>query len=372
MGANSVNRPFLCTFMPINFSNMSKVITAGICSYGMSGRVFHAPFLQAHTGYFLKGIVERHKNNSRERYPGATVFRSVAEMLEDDTIELVVVNTPVQTHFEYAKAALLAGKNIVVEKPFTVNAAEARELDQIAREKGLQLVVYQNRRYDGDFLALKQVVTQNLLGELKEAEMRFDRYRPGHSGKDHKEGDKPGAGNLHDLGAHLIDQALQLFGPPQAVFADVMTMRPNLIANDYFEVLLYYPRPFRVRIKGTVFAREPYAAYILQGENGTFMQQRSDLQEEYLQAGAVPSLAPWIPAPQETDGVLHTSVQGKEVRKTTRSEIGNYMNFYEDVYRLLAHHQKNPVPASDGVLTMTIIDAALKSSKEQKVIPLEL
>lgn len=350
---------------------MNRIINAGICSYGMSGRVFHAPFLQAHPGFHLKGIVERHQNLSRERYPEATVFRSVKAMLEDNTVELVVVNTPVQTHFEYAKAALLAGKHIVVEKPFTVNAAEAKELNQLASEKQLQLIVYQNRRYDGDFLALKQVVAQGVLGELKEAEMRFDRYRPGHSGKNHKEGDQPGAGNLHDLGAHLIDQAIQLFGFPEAVFADVMTLRKAMVANDYFEVLLYYPRPFRVRIKGTVFAREPYPAYILQGENGTFMQQRSDLQEEYLQGGAIPSLSAWIATPNETDGILHTVIQGEDLRKTTRSEIGNYMNFYEDVYQLLVNHEKNPVPATDGVMTMKIIDAALQSSKHRKVIPLE-
>ncbi len=271
---------------------MNRIINAGICSYGMSGRVFHAPFLQAHPGFHLKGIVERHQNLSRERYPEATVFRSVKAMLEDNTIELVVVNTPVQTHFEYAKAALLAGKHIVVEKPFTVNAAEAKELNQLASEKQLQLIVYQNRRYDGDFLALKQVVAQGVLGELKEAEMRFDRYRPGHSGKNHKEGDQPGAGNLHDLG-------------------------------------------------------------------------------EYLQGGAIPSLSAWIATPNETDGVLHTVIQGEDLRKTTRSEIGNYMNFYEDVYQLLVNHEKNPVPATDGVMTMKIIDAALQSSKNRKVIPLE-
>lgn len=347
---------------------MTKIINTGICSYGMSGKLFHAPFLKASPHFRLSAIVERHKNESKEKYPDVKLYRSVEEMLKDKDIELVVVNTPVQTHFEYAKAALNAGKNIIVEKPFTVNATEAVELDKLAKEKKLFLAVYQNRRYDGDFLALKDVVTENMLGELKEAEMRFDRYRPGHSGKDHKEGDKPGAGNLHDLGAHLIDQAIQLFGFPEAVFADIITMRQEMIANDYFEVLLYYPRPFRVRIKGTVFAREPYYAYILQGENGTYMQQRSDLQEERLLAGDIPNISTWIHTPDNFDGVLHTTLNGKERKKNTRSEIGNYMNYYEEVYQALAHHGNNPVPASDAILTMKIIDAALQSSKERKVI----
>lgn len=336
----------------------------------MSGKIFHAPFIKASPHFRLSAIVERTKNESRLKYPDVTLYKSVEALLADKNIELVVVNTPVQTHFEYAKAALQAGKNIIVEKPFTVNAAQAEELNELAHDKKLFLSVYQNRRYDGDFLAMKDVVTENMLGELKEAELRFDRYRPGHSGKEHKEGDKPGAGNLHDLGAHLIDQAIQLFGFPEAVFADVLTMREDMIANDYFEVLFYYPQPFRVRIKGTVFSREPYFAYILRGEHGTFMQERSDLQEERLQQGAIPDVSAWIHTPDNFDGILHTTFEGKEIRKQTRSEIGNYMNYYEDVYEALVHKAKNPIPASDAVLTMKIIDAAFLSSKEKRVVKL--
>ncbi|HMR82999.1 MAG TPA: Gfo/Idh/MocA family oxidoreductase [Niabella sp.] len=349
---------------------MIDTINAGIASYGMSGKLFHAPFLEAHPHYNLAAIVERHKEESRVKYPNSKLYRSFEELITDKSIQLVVVNTPVQTHFEYAKAALNAGKNIVVEKPFTVTASEAQELDDIAKGKKLFLSVYQNRRYDGDFRAIKDVIQENLLGTLKEAELRYDRYRTGHSGKDHKEGDKPGAGNLHDLGAHLIDQAIQLFGFPEAVFADVFAMRDNMVANDYFEVLLYYPRPFRVRIKGTVFARESGYAYTIQGENGTFMQQRSDLQEARLQADEIPSLETWIPTPQGFDGILHTIINGEPVRKETRSEMGNYMDYYEEVYQALVNGAPNPVPASDAVLTMRIIDAALQSSRERKVISL--
>jgi len=348
----------------------NRIINTGICSYGMSGKIFHAPFIHAHPLFNLSAIVERHRDESRAKYPDSKLYRSFEELLADKDIELIVVNTPVQTHFEYAKAALNAGKHVIVEKPFTVTAEEAQILYDLAKEKNLFLSVYQNRRYDGDFKALKDVVSENLLGELKEAELRYDRYRPGHSGKDHKEGDKPGAGNLHDLGTHLIDQAIQLFGFPEAVFADVFTMRKDMIANDYFEVLLYYPRPFRVRIKGTVFAREQYYAYILQGENGTFMQQRSDLQEARLMADEVPSLGTWIPTPQGHDGILHTIINGEPVRKETRSTMGNYMDYYEDVYQALVNGAPNPVPASQAVLTMRIIEAALKSSAEKRVITL--
>ncbi len=349
---------------------MQKTINTGIASFGMSGKLFHAPFIQAHPNYNLTAIVERHKNESREKYPHSKLYRSFEELIADPTIDLVVVNTPVQTHYDYAKAALTAGKNIIVEKPFTVTANEAIELDYIAKEKKRFLSVYQNRRYDGDYKAIKNIVQKNILGTLKEAELRYDRYRPGHSGKDHKEGDKPGAGNLHDLGTHLIDQAIQLFGFPEAVFADVFTMRENMIANDYFEVLLYYPTPFRVRIKGTIFAREPYYPYILNGANGTFMQQRSDLQETYLLANKKPSIVSWIPTPEGFDGLLHTSINNEIIRKQTRSEMGNYMDYYEDVYQALTNNALNPVPASEAVLTMRIIDAALLSNKEKRVISL--
>ncbi|MBO9617884.1 MAG: Gfo/Idh/MocA family oxidoreductase [Niabella sp.] len=347
---------------------MSQPIVTGIASFGMSGKLFHAPFIDANPHYELKAIVERHKEESRERYPNTKLYRSFEELIADPEIELVIVNTPVQTHFEYSKKALEAGKNIVVEKPFMINAEEAAEIDALAKEKNLFLSVYQNRRYDGDYKVIKDVVSENMLGELKEVELRYDRYRPGHSGKAHKEGDQPGAGNLHDLGAHLIDQALQLFGFPEAVFADVLTMRTELIANDYFEVLLFYPRPFRVRIKGTVFAKESPYPFVLQGENGTFLQQRSDLQETKLLEGVKPSIEPWVPTPEGFDGALHTTINGLDVQQQTRSEMGNYMNYYEDVYRALRNHGPNPVPASDAVLTMRVIDAALQSSKERRVV----
>lgn len=349
---------------------MSRVINTGIASYGMSGRIFHAPFIQQNPNFKLSAIVERHKDNSRELYPESKLYRSFEEMIADDSIELVVVNTPVQMHFDYAKKALLAGKSVIVEKPFTTIAQEAKELDEIAKTNNAFLSVYQNRRYDGDFLELKKIIETNLLGELKEAELKFDRYRPGHSGKEHKEGDKPGAGNLHDLGAHLIDQALQLFGMPEAVFADLECMRPGLTSNDYFEVLLFYPSKLRVRIKGSVYVKERTFSYILNGENGSFLQKRSDLQEEALEKGAIPSLESWIETPGDFDGLLHTTIEGIEIRKETRSAIGNYMNYYQDIYKALTGAAPNPVPAADAVKTMTIIDAAFQSAKEKRVINL--
>lgn len=347
---------------------MQQVIRTGICSYGMSGKIFHAPFIQNHPGFELTAIVERHKEESKRRYPQAKLYRSFEELLADDSIQLIVVNTPVQTHFDYVKAALQAGKDVVAEKPFTVTAAEARELAEIARQTGRLLSVYQNRRYDGDFRAIKDVVDKGLLGEIVEVEMRYDRYRTQYSGKQHKEGALPGAGIVHDLGAHLIDQALQLFGWPEKIFADIRTLRKDGVeANDYFEILLYYPRN-RVRLKSTVIARESSYAYVLHGTKGSFLQQRSDLQEEQLVAEKEPSLEPWCPATAEPDGLLHYEENGQWIRRYQTSVPGNYMGYYEDVYQALTGKRDNPVPAADAVKTMTLIEKAFESNEKGDVL----
>lgn len=346
-----------------------KKIRTGIASFGMSGKIFHAPFLQAHPAYELAAIVERHRNDSRELYPETTLYRSVEEMLADDSLELIIVNTPVQLHVEHTSAALRAGKQVVTEKPFTVTAEEARALDRLAAEKGLNLVVYQNRRYDGDYLAVKKVVEEKILGNIVEAELRYDRYRPEASGKQHKEGNLPGSGTLHDLGAHLADQALQLFGRPEKIFADLRTLRSGVNANDYFEILLYYP-DLRVRLKSTMLARESYPAYIFHGTEGSFFQQRSDRQEDLLAAGVSPSVENWCPAPQTPDGLLHTRIGNDIIRKETTSSPGNYMGFYNDLYKTLREQAPNPVPASQAVLTMELLEAAGKSAVQERVVGL--
>jgi predicted dehydrogenase len=164
-----------------------QLVKVGLCAFGMSGKIFHAPFLKEHPGFFMAAVVERSKEDSKEKYPDAVIYRSVEEMLESADIELVVVNTPVQTHFEYTKKALEAGKNVIVEKPFTVNLAEAEELSRLAEEKGLFLSVYQNRRFDRDYLQVQKIINEGKLGNIKEVEIRFDRFRTQPSGKAHKE-----------------------------------------------------------------------------------------------------------------------------------------------------------------------------------------
>lgn len=348
-----------------------QLVKVGLCAFGMSGKVFHAPFLKEHPGFFISAIVERNKEESKEKYPEAEIYRSVEEMLENTDIELVVVNTPVQTHFEYAKMALEAGKNVVVEKPFTVNVAEAEELAKLAEEKKLFVSVYQNRRFDRDYLQVQKIINEGKLGNIKEAEIRFDRFRTEPSGKAHKENPEAvGSGSLHDLGSHLVDQAVQYFGFPEKLFADVFSMKGKEFANDYFEIILFYPNDLRVRLKSSVFTKEAHFAYAVHGEKGSFLQERTDNQENELVAGAVPEYGEeWTKPLTETDGILNYLNENKETERIlTSSEPGNYMNYYQQIYEFIVFGYALPSPAEEIIKNMKIIDAAAESAKQEKVI----
>lgn len=352
-------------------NKIMQLVKVGLCAFGMSGKIFHAPFLKEHPGFFMSAVVERSKEDSKEKYPEATIYRSIEEMLAHADIELVVVNTPVQTHFEYVKMALEAGKNVIVEKPFTVNVSEAEELVKLAEEKGLFLSVYQNRRFDRDFLQVQKIMSEEKLGTIKEVEIRFDRFRTTASGKAHKENpEQTGSGSLHDLGSHLVDQAVQYFGFPEKLFADVFSMKGEEFANDYFEILLYYKNNLRVRLKSSVFSKEAHYAYVIHGEKGSFLQERTDNQENELVAGSIPVYGKdWTIPLKDTDGILNVLNENSETeRLLTLSEPGNYMNYYQNIYEHIVFGYYLPSPAGEIIQNMKIIDAAWESSKEGKII----
>lgn len=361
---------FINIFVQNKFMQLVKV---GLCAFGMSGKVFHAPFLKEHPGFFISAIVERTKQESKEQYSDATIYRSVGEMLEQADIDLVVVNTPVQTHFEYTKMALEAGKNVVVEKPFTVNVTEAEELVRLAEEKGLFVSVYQNRRFDRDYLQVQKIISEGQLGNIKEAEIRFDRFRTTASGKAHKENPEAvGSGSLHDLGSHLVDQAVQYFGFPEKLFADVFSMKGNEFANDYFEIILFYQNDLRVRLKSSVFTKEAHYAYAVHGDKGSFLQERSDDQENELVAGAIPTYGEdWTQPLKEADGILNYINENSETKRMfTSSEPGNYMNYYQQIYEFIVFGYALPSPAEEVIKNMKIIDAAWESSQKGQIITL--
>jgi len=350
-------------------NNIMQPIQTAICSFGMSGRVFHAPFINAHPGFNFYGVLERTKNLAQEKYSNVKVFRSLEEMLADDNIELVVINTPNKTHYDFTKLALLAGKHVICEKPFTVSVAEAKELIDLADSQQKKLSVFQNRRYDSDFRTIQTVVAKHSLGNIIEAEFHFDRFKEELSPKLHKETPGQGTGALYDLGAHLIDQALQLFGMPKAVFADIVAMRPISQVDDYFEVLCYYDA-CRVRIKGSYQVREALPGYVLHGSKGSFIKPKTDVQEAQLQAGKSPSDEDYGIEPESEKGLLHTVVDGAIIREYLPSLRGNYLDFYEGMYQAIRNNTPLPVTAQDGKKVIQIIEAAFKSNKEKRVIEL--
>jgi scyllo-inositol 2-dehydrogenase (NADP+) len=347
---------------------MAPIKTA-LCSFGMSGWVFHAPFIHLHAGFELYAVFERTKNLAAEKYPGIKTFRSLEAMLADDTIELVVVNTPNYTHFEYARQALLAGKHVIIEKPFTNTVAEAEELIAIAEKQQRKLSVYQNRRWDSDFMTVQKVVQQKLLGDIVEAEMHFDRFSELLSYKQHKETPGPGAGILPDLGPHLIDQALQLFGMPDAVFADATNLRPISLVEDYFELLLFYKNA-RVRLKAGYLVREALPAYIIHGSKGSFIKPRADVQERDLQKEKSPADVDWGTEPEAAKGLLHTEMAGKLIREYIPAEKGNYMAYYNGIYDALRNDKPLPVTAAEAWNVIRIIEAAFKSVSAKRIIQL--
>lgn len=342
-------------------------IKTAVLSFGMSGSVFHAPFLNVHEGFDFYAVWERTKNEAQKQYPEVKTYRTLDELLADDAVELVIVNTPNSTHFDYAKKALEAGKNVVMEKPFVVNASEGEELISLAQQKGKLLSVFQNRRWDSDFKTVKKIVAEGWLGEIVEAEFHFDRYKEELSSKQHKEIPMPGTGALYDLGSHLVDQALHLFGFPQAVFADIRILRPVSKVDDYFELLLYYPA-LRVRLHGSYLVREPLPSFILHGSKGSFIKWRADVQEAALQNGRTPGTPDWGIELVTERGLLHTEVKGEVIRETVPTLQGNYMDYFEGIYEAIRNGAPVPVAAQDGVNTVRVIEAAFRSSTEKCVV----
>ncbi|MBP0903591.1 Gfo/Idh/MocA family oxidoreductase [Mariniflexile gromovii] len=342
-------------------------INTALCSYGMSGHVFHAPFITVSPNFNLYGVFERTKNEAQKNYPKVKTFRTLESMLIDDSIELVVINTPNVTHFDFTKKAINAGKHVIVEKPFTATIAQAEELIQLAKEKNVLISVYQNRRYDSDFKTVQKVLNEGLLGNIVEAEMHYDRYDPVLSYKTHKETPTEGVGSIYDLGSHSIDQALVLFGMPEAVFADLNSFRPQSKVGDYFDVKLFY-KSHRVILKSSYYVREALPGYIIHGTKGSFIKPKTDVQEKDLQSGKIPGSHNWGMELDTDSGLLHTEIDGEVIKKHIPTLKGDYMAYYNAIYQALRNNKQVPVSAEEGLNVIKIIESALKSHKEGRVV----
>jgi predicted dehydrogenase len=348
-----------------------KIINTALCSFGMSGLIFHASFIDAHPGFNLYAVWERSTKSAKEKYPTIKSFDTLDEMLADDTIDLVIVNTPNYTHFEFTKLALLAGKHVLVEKAFTDTYVQAEELVTLAKKLNRKLAVYQNRRYDSDFKTVKKVVDTGLLGDIVDAEIHFDRFKIELSPKLHKETALPAAGLLHDLGPHIIDQALYLFGMPEAVFGFLRYTRPSTLVNDYFDIQLFYPS-LTVRLKSSLLVKELLPGYIINGSNGSFVKLRSDIQEDSLKAGMELNDSKWGLEPENEQGILNYISDGNTIREHIISEKGNYMELFNGLYLGIANDTNPPITGKDGANVMQIIDAVQLSNSSKAIVNLSL
>ena len=322
-------------------------IRTALLAYGMSGKLFQAPFLAAHPGFELYAVVERTEARMARDYPSIRSFRSVAELLADATVELVVVNTPSATHFELASLALRAGKHVLLEKPVATSVAQLQELLALARQQGRHLLAYQNRRWDSDFGAVRRIVEGGQLGQLLEAHFRFDRYKPALNVKKFKEEPGPGAGLLADLGPHLIDQAISLFGQPLSARKTLGSNRPGSQVDDFFSLHLHYPRGLNVWLTSSLLVAAPGPAYVLHGTHGSYQKPRTDPQEAQLLAGLAP-IAPDYGREQPGQEGLLTLVSAEAAPRTTPDAAapGNYLGLFEAVHETIRHQIPYPITAA--------------------------
>lgn len=345
-------------------------INVGLASYGMSGRVFHAPLLAANPQFKLSKVLERSSENSKTLYPEVEVVKDYNALLQDDSIELIVINTPNALHFEMGRQALRAGKHVVLEKPFTVTAQEAYDLITLAKEQNLTLTVFQNRRWDGDFRTLQQVVNQQLLGKLVYYEAHYDRFRNYVEANTWKEETGPGSGLLYNLGSHMIDQILVLFGKPQAITAHIGTQRPGGKIDDYYDITLHYPR-VTAAIKSSYLVRETGPRYILHGTEGSFLKHGIDPQEEALKAGQLPGGPTWGQESKTDWGLLNTQINGLHFTGAIETLPGTYPAFYDNVYEAIREGKELQVKPEEAALGIRLIELARQSSAEKRTVLVE-
>jgi len=348
-----------------------KTISTGLIGFGNSGQTFFAPFIQADPGFNLKKISTsdpEKKKKAGEVYPDAEVVTTADEIINDPEIELVLVGSPNTSHFELTKKALLAGKHVLVEKPFTITSAEADELIALAKRQNRVLSVHHNRRFDSGHNTIKKVLASGVLGTLAEMEVHYDRYRLQLRPQAWREKPLPGSGIFYDLGAHLIDASLELFGTPKELTCMMTTQRPGgLQVEDNFELILWYPG-LKVTLKSGMLVKEAGPVYTLYGYDGTFIKYGMDVQEEALKAGQKPGTPGWGIEPEEIWGHVTRDVEGKTVSEIIPSEPGRYQDLFRNVYEAIAEGKELIVQPGQARTTIRIIELAFQSNREKRTV----
>jgi len=355
---------------------MAAEIGVGIIGFGLAAKVFHAPFVSAVPGLKLVAFVERKSDEAHKAYPETKTVRTVEELLADPEIQLIVVATPNETHYALAKQALAAGKNVVIDKPFAGSSAEAEELIALAAANGVIVAPFHNRRWDGDFLTVKKILADGSLGRLVTFESHFDRYRPIQRENTWKEAASSANGLLMDLGPHLVDQCVAIFGTPKTVTASVRCDRDKTDIEDAFDICLGYDG-LLAWCRSSMLACDASPRFLLHGTAGSFKKYGLDPQEPALVAGAkVPRIGdptPWLPEAQQHWGTLSVAPvltdPGTLVVKPVPTIAGDYRNFYANVRDTINGEAELAVPSSAGYLAVRLLELARESSKEGRTLP---
>lgn len=347
---------------------MQKIKT-GIASFGLSGSVFHAPFIHTNDAFELTAICERSKNEASKTYPYVRIVRSFDELLADASIELIIVNTPDITHYDYCRAALEANKHVIVEKPFVFTVAEGETLIRIAAERNRMLSVFQNRRWDGDFMTLRELMESNKLGRIVEFRARFQRFRPQITSTWKERSDRF-VGIVYNLGPHLVDQALCLFGKPTGVFAQIKKQRTGSQIDDYFHITLMYPH-VQVVLTAGMLVKQPTETMVLHGTNGSFVKHGIDPQEEQLKGGMLPTNAAYGLDAPENYGTLVYEENGETIRQAIATKGGNYKHYFDAVAQCIRAQAEAPISAVENLLVIRILEAAYQSEDEGRIVTIE-
>ena len=350
-------------------------IGVAVIGFGLAGQVFHAPFVSAIPGLKLEAIVQRKGDEAAHAYPQTRILRTVEEALKDPSIQLIVVATPNETHYTLAKQALLAGKHVVIDKPFAATSAEAKELASLATARKLILAPFHNRRWDGDFLTVRKLLNEKAVGRLVTYESHFDRFRPLPREATWKEAGNPANGMLFDLGPHLVDQALALFGPPEFITASVRKDRDDTAIEDAFDITLDYPR-LRAHCRATMLACLNAPRFLLHGTKGSFRKYGLDPQEPALVGGAkVPRLGEgdWLAEPDSAWGNLTVAPAPADpttlVKVSVKTELGDYRGYYANVRDAINGTAPLAVTPEDGYRAIRLLELARESSAEKRSLP---
>ena len=330
---------------------------------GKSANRYHLPFvLKLQDKFHVKTMFSRHMKDDWKRIEGVHYTTDINEIYDDPQIDLVVISTPPQFHYQYAKEVLEHGKNVLVEKPFTHTPKEAEELFSLAKQKGLFIQCYQNRRYDSDFLTVQKVINSGLLGDLTELEMHFDYFRPEVPQAVHEFSRTDSF--VYSHACHTLDQVISLFGKPDDVHYDVRQLLGTGRMNDYFDIDLYYGN-LKVSVKSSYFRIKPRPSFVVYGQKGMFVKETKDRQEEHLKMFYMPDHADFgVDQPEQYGILTYIDDQGKYHEEKVVSEVGDYSRVYQDIYETLEHHKEKTVKDEETLLQVKMLAKAVDQIKK--------